>query len=1349
MNEERWTPVRKHLGMGMAAILLVGAVGATVGAVALATPAAAVPSGPQVFTLNYSGGAQYFTVPPGVTSATFDLFGAQGSNSSTYGGGGGRGGESTAALTNLVPGTSVQVNIGGQGGFNGGAAGGAGGGYSSTSSQSIGGPGARGGGATDVRIGGTTLASRVLVAGGGGGSGTGVTYQSGGGGGPGGGTSGNGGGGTNAGAGGGGGGSATGGGGGGRSACILQCKGGPTGSDGSGGTSGIGGDGAGSVYSGGGGGGGGYFGGGGGGGGAGYYGGGAGAAGGGGGSGYGPAGTVQTTGVQSGNGKAVISYNGPLLASVVVTASSSPTLAGYPDTYTAAITPPSGSPTPLGSGGTASFSDQGVAIPGCQNLALSAGTPTCTVTYGLAQLANHTITATYSGDPTYLGNTGSLVVGVTKGVTPNAVTTTITTNQGTTTPGTPVTLTATLGVASGSLLPYLATTGVAFSDNGTPITGCGAVPITSPDLAVCSTTFTTTGPQAITTRFAGDANFTASTGGPLAMVSSSYQLTYNSTGASQTFTVPGGVSAVSFEVKGGQGGAGCSSGGLGATGWITVPATYGQVFTVDAGGQGGHGGGFNGGGGGGASPGWPIGKCITTGGGGGASDVRTGGTELSNVVITAAGGGGGSDGRGGAAGVVAGGGGSDGGGTSAGGGGGGGTRTGGGGGGGGFWAGGGGGTSGRGGGGGSTGSPGSGGGGGGGGYFGGGGGGASISGGGGGGGSSFGAAGATFGPVTNAGDGKVLVSFSPANVVNVSLSATEVYGGTPTYLATYSGFTGGDGPSSLGGTVTCSSPKPTDAVGTAALAGCSGLSSSKYYITYTLGSLTVTPAPLAVTVTGTQPLGGTPKFVPAYSGFVNQQTAALVTGTLACSTSATSSSPVGTGYTISNCSGLAAPNYTLNYNYGTLTVQQAPTITSTATTSFTVGATGTFAVTTGARFPTAETLSETGRLPTGVTFIDNGDGTATLAGKPGADAGGLYPVVITAANGVVPNAVQPFTLTVNETPLITSRPSADFNMGTTDSFTVTTAHAYPAATTLSESGALPNGLTFVDNGNGTATLAGTPAVGSGGVYPLIITAANGISPADTQSLTVTVSEPVHFTSPDTATLTAGHPGTFTVTTSHGHPVPRLSEVGTLPSGVTFLDQSDGSARLTGTPAAGSGGTYTLAITADNDIGAPVQTLVLTVEEAAVITSGPSATFSVARNGTFTVTTAHRYPLSTTLDETGKLPAGVSFIDNRDGTATLAGTPAAGTAGVYPLTIVSSNGISPAALQPFTLTVDLPTDVPLWTVASDGGIFSFGDAAFYGSMGGQPLERAHRRDRLDPERPRLLDGGQRRWHLLLR
>ena len=37
-------------------------------------------------------------------------------------------------------------------------------------------------------------------------------------------------------------------------------------------------------------------------------------------------------------------------------------------------------------------------------------------------------------------------------------------------------------------------------------------------------------------------------------------------------------------------------------------------------------------------------------------------------------------------------------------------------------------------------------------------------------------------------------------------------------------------------------------------------------------------------------------------------------------------------------------------------------------------------------------------------------------------------------------------------------------------------------------------MTFTDNGDGTATLAGTPAAGTGGTYPLTITAANGTAP---------------------------------------------------------------------------------------------------------------------------------------------------------------------------------------------------------------------------------------------------------------
>ena len=54
----------------------------------------------------------------------------------------------------------------------------------------------------------------------------------------------------------------------------------------------------------------------------------------------------------------------------------------------------------------------------------------------------------------------------------------------------------------------------------------------------------------------------------------------------------------------------------------------------------------------------------------------------------------------------------------------------------------------------------------------------------------------------------------------------------------------------------------------------------------------------------------------------------------------------------------------------------------------------------------------------------------------------------------------------------------------------------------------------------------------------------------------------------------------------------------------------------------------------------------------------------------------------------------------------------------------------------------------WEVGSDGGIFSFGTAHFYGSMGGMHLNAPDRRDRLDPRRRRLLARGQGWWGVRL-
>jgi len=105
-----------------------------------------------------------------------------------------------------------------------------------------------------------------------------------------------------------------------------------------------------------------------------------------------------------------------------------------------------------------------------------------------------------------------------------------------------------------------------------------------------------------------------------------------------------------------------------------------------------------------------------------------------------------------------------------------------------------------------------------------------------------------------------------------------------------------------------------------------------------------------------------------------------------------------------------------------------------------------------------------------------------------------------------------------------------------------------------------------------------------------------------------------------------------------------------------------------------------------------------VSTAPVITSRASVDFPEASSGTFTVTaTGAPTPVIAGI---GHLPSGVTFVDHRNGTATLSGTPTAGTKGTYTITIEASNGVKPAALQSFTLTVSglqiLTTALPTGT-----------------------------------------------------
>lgn len=106
-----------------------------------------------------------------------------------------------------------------------------------------------------------------------------------------------------------------------------------------------------------------------------------------------------------------------------------------------------------------------------------------------------------------------------------------------------------------------------------------------------------------------------------------------------------------------------------------------------------------------------------------------------------------------------------------------------------------------------------------------------------------------------------------------------------------------------------------------------------------------------------------------------------------------------------------------------------------------------------------------------------------------------------ATNGCTTTDSLTATITVSSSVSFTSPDHVTFTAGAFGSFTVTTAGT-PPVDSITLNGALPGGVGFVDNGNGTGTLSGTPA--GPGTYPLVFTAANGVGAPVQQTFTLEV-----------------------------------------------------------------------------------------------------------------------------------------------------------------------------------------------------------------------------------------------------
>jgi hypothetical protein len=150
-----------------------------------------------------------------------------------------------------------------------------------------------------------------------------------------------------------------------------------------------------------------------------------------------------------------------------------------------------------------------------------------------------------------------------------------------------------------------------------------------------------------------------------------------------------------------------------------------------------------------------------------------------------------------------------------------------------------------------------------------------------------------------------------------------------------------------------------------------------------------------------------------------------------------------------------------------------------------------------------------------------------------------------------------------------------------------------------------------------------------------------------------------------------------------------------------------------------------------------------------VTSANHATFASGSAGVFDITTTGTPGVSSVSDSPfggclpSTLPASITLNYTGGTTATLDGTPRVGDGGTFIVCLTAANGVGPVATQIFTLTVQAPPPAPApapppppapppstaltpqhgyWLVGSDGGIFTFGGAQFYGSTGSLHLQR---------------------------
>ncbi|MCB0494672.1 MAG: hypothetical protein KDC79_00925, partial [Cyclobacteriaceae bacterium] len=168
------------------------------------------------------------------------------------------------------------------------------------------------------------------------------------------------------------------------------------------------------------------------------------------------------------------------------------------------------------------------------------------------------------------------------------------------------------------------------------------------------------------------------------------------------------------------------------------------------------------------------------------------------------------------------------------------------------------------------------------------------------------------------------LTISKAVLTVTAEDKARIYGdANPAFTVAYAGFVNGETASVLTTAPTASSTAvPTTPVGTVPITASGGVDEN-YSFTYVDGTLTISKAVLTVTAEDKARIYGdaNPVFTVAYAGFVNGETASVLTTAPTASSTAVATTPVGT--VPITASGGVDENYSFTYVPGTLTISKA------------------------------------------------------------------------------------------------------------------------------------------------------------------------------------------------------------------------------------------------------------------------------------------------------------------------------------------------------------------------------------------------------------------------------------------